>query len=81
MGDSLVGTNRCGPDLALLGVIGGLGDRVPADTAADGADEDALGVQPGEDLSESATRSADHGVLVDVNVVEEDRELLVGRHD
>ncbi len=81
VGDALVRADRRRPDLALLGVVGGLADRVPSDPAADRADQDPLGVQAGEYLPQTVAGDADQRVLADLDVVEEHGELIVRGHD
>ena len=56
-------------------------ERVPADPGADRRPGDALGVQPEEDLAQAVTLGADEAVGADLDVVEEQLELLLGRAD
>ena len=78
MGDALVGADRRAPDGALVGVGGGLLERPPPGAAGDRGAHDALRVEPVEHRPEPAALAADQALLLELDVVEEERPLLVG---
>ena len=65
------------PDGALVGVGSGLLERPAADAASHGSAHDALGVEAVEDRAEAAALAADQALLLQLDVVEEERPLLV----
>jgi len=81
MSDSLVRADRNVPHLTFTRVRDGAVERVPADAIRERSAEDPLRIQAEEDLAEPLALVADEPVGRDLDVVEEQLELLLGRSD
>jgi hypothetical protein len=81
MGDRLVGTDRGVPHLAHRRVLGRLGEREPCSAERERRGHDAFGVQTREQLLDARPLATDQRVGRHAHVVEEQRELLLRRHD
>src|SRR6266511_2622320 len=79
VGQTLVGTDRHVPDLALVGVGDRPGQRVAGGAVGAGRADDPLRVEPVEDLPQPVALVAEQPVGGHHHVVEEEGELLLGR--
>ena len=81
MSDTLVSPDDLAPDLAVTCVFTRPVDGVTADAIVDCGHGDPLGIEANEYLLEAIAFDADQRFGAKLDVVEEHRELLVGRHD